>query len=147
MPAATSFRTTLARDVPAGFVLPPSDTAVVRLLQLHGLRVGRLQRAWTGSVAAFVMDSVVLAARPFQGHREVRLEGAAWREGSRELPAGSFVVAGDQPLGRLALVLLDPLSDDGLATWNFFDDRLRAGAEFPVLQLRGALPAPLRPVE
>jgi hypothetical protein len=94
-----------------------------------------------------VVDSVAIAARPFQGHREARVEGATWRTARRELPAGTFVVAGAQPLGRLALVLLDPLSDDGLATWNHFDDRLRAGAEFPVLQLRGALPTALRPVE
>src|SRR5204863_1714690 len=40
-----------------------------------------------------------------------------------------------QPLGALAVDLLEPLSSDGLATWNFFDDELKVGDDFPVLRL------------
>ena len=74
------------------------------------------------------------------------MHGEVWRNRRRELPAGSFVVDGRQPLGRLALVLLDPMTDDGLVTWNYFDDRLAPGQEFPVLQLRHQLPTPVRDV-
>jgi hypothetical protein len=35
----------------------------------------------------------------------------------------------------LAMYLLEPESDDGLVTWNFFDRSLTPGAEFPVLRL------------
>ena len=37
--------------------------------------VQRLERAWSGEVYAFAPDSVAKPARPFQGHREVRVEG------------------------------------------------------------------------
>jgi hypothetical protein len=82
---------------------------------------------------------VVPAARPFQGHREVRLAGA-WRAERRALAAGAYVVPAAQPLARLALVLLDPESDDGLATWNVWDAALRPGGDFPVVRLRAAPP-------
>lgn len=142
MPAFTRFEATYSWDVPAAFAVPAADTAVVRMLRMHGVQVSQLPKAWTGEVYAFVIDTVLPAAREFQGHREMRLEGERWTNSRRELPAGTFIVPGTQPLGRLALVLLDPMSGDGLVTWNFFDP-LTAGSEFPVLQLRREVPAGL----
>lgn len=145
MPAFTRFEATYSWDVPAAFAIPAADTAAVSLLRLHGVKVERLARPWTGEAYAFVIDSVVPAEREFEGHREVRLEGERWTNRRRELPAGTFIVSGSQPLGRLALVLLDPMSDDGLVTWNVFDP-LTAGAEFPVLQIRRDVPTGLTAV-
>lgn len=145
MPSFTRFEATYSWDVPAAFAIPAADTAAVRLLRLHGVQVGRLAAPWTGEVYAFTIDSVQAAAREFQGHREMMLAGDRWSNRTRQLPAGTFIVPGGQPLGRLALVLLDPMTDDGLVTWNFFDP-LAAGREFPVLQLRGDVPTALAPV-
>jgi hypothetical protein len=86
------------------------------------------------AMEAFTVDSIATAARVFQGHREVRLRGR-WRPDRRALPGGSFVVPSDQPLGALAQWLLDPESDDGLATWNAFDRSLGVGREFPVVRV------------
>src|SRR5690606_2801035 len=122
MPAFTRFEATYSWDVPAAVAVPAADTAAVSLLRLHGVQVGRLTAPWTGEVYAFVMDSVVSAEREFEGHREMRVEGERWTNRRQELPAGTFIVSGSQPLGRLALVLLDPMSDDGLLTWNYFDN-------------------------
>ena len=58
----------------------------------------------------------------------------------RRIPAGTFVVKTAQPLGDLAVYLLEPQSEDGLATWNFFDNGLEPGSEFPVLRVL-SLPA------
>jgi hypothetical protein len=140
MPSFIRFEATLLRDAPAGWVLQPTDTAAVRLLRLHGIAVSRLTRPWTGDVAAFVIDSVRTSQRAFQGHREVTLLGDRWTMRRATVPAGAFLVSAGQPLSRLATVLLAPRTDDGLVTWNVFDAGLRAGGEFPVWQLRGALP-------
>ncbi|MHB1223245.1 MAG: M14 family zinc carboxypeptidase [Gemmatimonadaceae bacterium] len=145
MPSFTRFEATYSRDVPEAFAVPASDSAAVRLLRLHGVQVGRLTRPWTGEVHAFVIDSVVPAEREFEGHREMRLEGERWASGRRELPAGTFIVSGTQRLARLALVLLDPMSDDGLVTWNVFDP-LTAGDDFPVLQIRRDVPTDVTPL-
>ena len=53
-----------------------------------------------------------------------------WETVEQTIPAGSLVVPMDQPLARLAFMLFDPRSDDGLMAWNILD---------PVL---GATPAP-----
>jgi hypothetical protein len=51
------------------------------------------------------------------------------------IPPGSLLVRTAQALGNLAVYLLEPGSDDGLARWGFLDDRVRAGEAFPVLRL------------
>jgi hypothetical protein len=37
------------------------------------------------------------------------------------------VVDAAQPLANLIFYLLEPQSDDGLTTWNFFDDQIGEG--------------------
>src|SRR5207249_11614004 len=54
---------------------------------------------------------------------------------ARRINAGTVMVRTAQTLGALAVDLLEPLSSDGLATWNFFDDELKVGDDFPVLRL------------
>jgi hypothetical protein len=57
------------------------------------------------------------------------------RKENRQIAAGTRVVRTAQPLGQLAAYLLEPQSEDGLATWNFFDAGLAEGKEFPVMRL------------
>jgi hypothetical protein len=37
-----------------------------------------------------------------------------------------------QPLARLAVLLLDPRSDDGFLTWNLLDSALAGARYYPV---------------
>jgi hypothetical protein len=133
------FDPTLERRLPAAYVLGAADTAAVRLLELHGVRVSRVPSDWTTPVQRFTVDTIVTAPRTFQGHRAVRLEGR-WSDDQRTIPAGSYVVRAGQPQGIAAFYLLEPESDDGLVTWNFFDARLARGAEYPVLRIPSASP-------
>jgi hypothetical protein len=57
-----------------------------------------------------------------------------------------YVVRAAQPLAILALYLLEPLSDDGLVTWNFADQWLRAGGRYPIARVVERIPVSLRPV-
>jgi hypothetical protein len=38
--------------------------------------------------------------------------------------------------------MLEPQSDDGLVTWNYFDSELKPGGVYPVLKIGGAPPNP-----
>ncbi len=53
------------------------------------------------------------------------------------VPRGTLRVPTAQPLGNLAVHLLEPEADDGLARWGFFDASLRLGKPFPVLRVPG----------
>ncbi len=134
MPVFDRFTSTLDRIPPAAYVVPPADTAIVRLLRTHGIRVDRSDSAWSARGEAFTMDSVITSARVFQGRRETRLQGR-WDRALQSFPAGSYIVSTAQPLGTLVVYLLEPESEDGFVTWNFFGTRLKKGEKFPVRKL------------
>lgn len=153
LPVHDRFAPTLTRALPTAYVLPPAESAAVVLLRLHGVRVDTLAEPRRVRAEAFTVREAVRAPRAFQGHHELRLEGE-WRVGEETIPAGSFWVTTAQPLGVLAAYLLEPESDDGLATWSspvtgapVAHGRLArvpaAGERFPVLRMPGrATPAP-----
>jgi hypothetical protein len=134
MPVYDRFTSTLDRVPPAAYVIGPDNQAVVTLLRLHGIRVDRSDSAWTGRGESFVIDSIISNSRIFQGHHEVRLKGH-WERGLQSLPAGSFIVSTAQALGPLIVYLLEPESDDGVATWNFFDAHMQKGSKYPVRRI------------
>lgn len=134
MPVYDRFTSTLDRLPPAAYVIAPQDTAVVTLLRLHGVRVERSDSMWTARGETFTIDSIITAQRVFQGHHEVRLQGT-WQRGLQSLPPRSFIVSTAQPRGALIVYLLEPESDDGFTTWNFFDADLKKGGRFPVTRI------------
>ena len=146
MPVFDRFEPTLRATRPERYILRASDTAAVRVLRAHGIAVATAQATFPGADQmangyVFLIDSTVAAARPFQGHREMRVVGK-WRRATRKVEPGSFIVDMKQPLSLLAVYLLEPQSDDGLVTWNFFDASLKAGGEYPVMKVGGAPPVP-----
>ncbi|HJU88577.1 MAG TPA: M14 family metallopeptidase [Gemmatimonadaceae bacterium] len=134
MPLYLRFEPTLTRPLPYAYVLVQPPEAVVQRLRVHGIATRTLAHEWSARVERFRVDSIHREERLFQGHNEIRLEGR-WLAERRRLPKGSVVVPAAQPLAVLAAYLLEPESDDGLATWNFFDRSLSPGGEFPVLKL------------
>jgi dipeptidyl-peptidase 4 len=65
------------------------------------------------------------------------------RREARMVPAGTVMVRTVQPLGTLAGYLLEPRSEDSLASWNFFDAELKPGGDFPVSRLVKTVPISL----
>jgi hypothetical protein len=146
MPVYDRFRPTLSVRLPVRYIIPGSDTAVVRVLRAHGIQVraaadvfkGGVNIAPVGSGMTFVVDSIITSPRAFQNHRETRLVGH-WKTETRAIPLTSYVVDVSQPLGRLAVYMLEPESDDGLADWNYFDSELKPGSEYPVFKIMGGI--------
>ncbi len=134
LPIYDRFVSTLDLPLPTAYVLGPDDTAAVRVLRLHGLRVDRLRRTARFEVDTFVIDSTATAPDAFQQHHQRHIAGR-WVRARVRLAAGSYVVSSSQPAGRLAGYLLEPESDDGLFTWNVFDEALTPGRPFPVRRI------------
>jgi hypothetical protein len=57
------------------------------------------------------------------------------RRTATTIGGGWNIVRLGQPLGTLAVYLLEPESDDGLTHWGFFDDALQPGNDFPILRV------------
>ncbi len=133
MPVVDRFEGVLNRPLQGGYVVEGDWPRVRELLTAHGIPfqpAGDAERA----VSEFVIDSVVASGRPFQGHREMAVRGQ-WRPVTRRAPAGSIVVMPRAANDLLAMLLLDPESDDGFLTWNVFDSALTKGKAVPVVRL------------
>jgi hypothetical protein len=146
MPVYDRFEGTLVAPLPAGWLVDARDTAIVAALRLHDVTVSRLTKETKLPTLVFTIDSVVHAARPFQGHRETRLVGHAAPSTTETIPAGTYWVSGRQRMARVAVLLLGPRSDDGLVNWNQLDDRLAVSQAYPVRASSAAPAVPLSPV-
>ena len=129
------FVSSATRRVPAEYIVPASGgglhAAVERKLREHAIQVEKLGTASRRPVEQLNLTRVRHADQAFQGHRATSIEGTFERR-DIDVPAGSLIVRTKQPLGRLVFYLLEPESDDGLTTWNFFDQALTVGGAHPV---------------
>jgi len=127
------FDATRSVKVPQAYVFK-YEKPIVDKLQQHGIKVEELTADTTLEVETFTVDAQKKTARPFQGHLEATITGKYATE-KASFPAGTVIVRTAQPLGRLVFYLLEPESDDGLGTWNFFDPYITAGQPHPVHKL------------
>jgi hypothetical protein len=145
IPVFDRFEPVLEQKVPYAWIIPAEQAPLLEPLRRHGLFIEQAIERTTARAERFVVDSVIQSPRTFQGHQEIRLAGRWETIDSLTIDPGMFVVRAAQPLGILALYLLDPQSDDGLATWNFVDPWLHSG-RYPVSRVVERITVPLRQV-
>ncbi len=131
MPVFGRFRPEEATRAPSIYFIPPTLERVLERLQAHGVRLSRVDKTISVRGERFRIASSVRGEETYQGHNERTLTGE-WQASELNLPAGTVTVKVDQPLGRLAFLLLEPRSDDGFATWNLLDEALEKAAFYPI---------------
>jgi hypothetical protein len=131
LPIFDRFRATRTARFPAAYLIPANCAKVVELLGRHGIIVEQLKQPWQGAADEFVMDELITAPTPFQGHRLNRLEGR-FETVNPNVTAGDYLVRTAQPLGILIFHLLEPESLDGAAAWGFLDGWLTAKGRYPI---------------
>ncbi len=146
------FEPTLTAKLPVAYLLrrAAGSDSLIAQLRLHGVVVERLSARLESKGEQFTVDTL-LKLPPRDGHGDVRLEGR-WAAAELVGEPGDYLVRGSQPLGVLAAILLEPLCDDGLTAWNFFDAALESlmksasasGRVFPVARITAAFAAPTR---
>ncbi len=133
LPQFQTFVATETAIAPAVYFVPGDLSSALDLLDDHGVRWYRMERPETRQVQRFVIDSMSVSQREFQGHKHRSLYGH-YEEAEVTLPAGTAVVPVAQPLGRLAFSLIEPRSDDGMVTWNVLDQVLEEADTYPILR-------------
>ncbi|MCC6429034.1 MAG: hypothetical protein IT435_19725 [Phycisphaerales bacterium] len=128
------FEPSLSVARPAAYVIPARFEKAIRTIGMHGIEARKLSGEHEFEAEIYRIDSTTAASRLFQGHNLVKIEATARRERCKA-SEGSYLVLTNQIGGNLATYLLEPESEDGLAVWNFFDDGLKAGADFPVVRV------------
>jgi dipeptidyl aminopeptidase/acylaminoacyl peptidase len=123
---------------PYAYLVPATCREAVATLRRHGLDVEELREDILLDLEVYKVDSIEKSPRRFEGHNTIELKVTPRRE-STMVKAGTILVPTAQPLGGLAVYLLEPRSEDGLAVWNFFDAELKQGSDFPVSRLATAV--------
>jgi hypothetical protein len=106
--------------LPFAYLLTVNDPEVIGLLKYHGIRLEKLAEDSKIEVERFEISELHCVTRLNQGHYTNRIRGK-YLDGEVDFPAGTTVIRIAQPLANVASYFLEPESDDGLLTWNFFD--------------------------
>lgn len=109
--------------LPKGYIIPAAFASVAENLKKHGIIVTQLTKATTKEIEVFEVSKHEKSQRKFEGHFMARVYGKFVAK-KQKFSKGDYVVELAQPLGNLAFYLLEPESDDGYVTWNFFDEYL-----------------------
>ena len=134
LPLYDRFTPTETIAIPRGYLVPAGLNRVRDLLAVHGIACVPVASGLMLEVERFRIDSVAVADRPYQGHRGQEVWGAYERQTLSASP-GSCLVTIDGRTGRLAALLLEPRSDDGLVAWGLLEDRLAPGRYYPIARV------------
>lgn len=105
---------------PFAYFITINDPHIIGLLKLHGIKTEKLTTGIKTEVEQFEISEIAPVPRLNQGHYTNTIKGNFIKK-TVEVPAGTIVVKMSQPLANLAAYLLEPQSNDGLVTWNYFD--------------------------
>ena len=106
-------------EPPVAYWVPPAWHEVIERLEIHGLEMERITEPRRVEVEMYRLADAELETKPFEGH--VRASARAIPERRVEtFPPGTARIPLDQPLGVLAVLLLEPASPDSFFQWGFF---------------------------
>jgi len=125
IPFLASDEDSVTAERPRAYWIPAAWSEIISRLELHGIAMERITPAREVEVELDRVASYELAREPFEGRVPVKATFKSERH-RRTFPAGSVRVPTDQPLGDLAVALLDPRSPDSFFAWGFFLEVLQA---------------------
>jgi len=105
---------------PTAYIIPPQYKDVISLLRAHGLKLITRTASQEVDIESYRLSEPKWATAPFEGRITVTAKQTLLRE-KRIFPAGSVVVALDQPAAEVAIHLLEPDGPDSLLFWGFFN--------------------------
>lgn len=137
-------------DAPEFYFIGVDDSWAASRLRLHGVQMSWIDANAAAGLGKQSATQYRIANRrelnDFQSRKlrryDVQSESVAWT------PSPGWLISTRQPLGALATYLLEPHSDDSLATWGFFEPRLSVGSLYPIVRIDKllAVPMPLKPI-
>jgi len=135
----SKFEATVESKLPRGYYLPKSMEFIVKHLEKQGVNVQKLTKSKRIKGEVFIIKKLEKSKREFEGHYMAKVEGEFKRK-TKTFKKGDYYIDMAQPLTNLIFYMLEPQSDDGLVTWNFFDAYLvekgvdKKAVEYPVFK-------------
>jgi murein tripeptide amidase MpaA len=115
---------TLTLKRPTAYWVPSYRADIIERLKTHGVQMETLAAPRTVGVDMLRLVDPKVSARTNEGHvpitvSEVRTEGKDWT-----FPVGSVRVPTDQPMGDVAILLLEPQSSESFFAWGMVPEVL-----------------------
>jgi hypothetical protein len=108
---------------PKAYWVPVTKPEVISRLKLHGIQSETIATNRTLTLQMYRLvnprPQINSGFHPFEG-RHTLMTGVKSETRVESFPAGSVRVPTDQPLGDLAVALLEPESNDSFLAWGFF---------------------------
>jgi len=115
---------TLTLKRPTAYWVPSYRADIIERLKMHGVQMETLAAPRTVAVDMLRLVDPKVSARTNEGHvpitvSDVRTEAKDWT-----FPVGSVRVPTDQPMGDVAILLLEPQSSESFFAWGMFPEVL-----------------------
>lgn len=110
---------------PKAYWVPVSKPDVIARLELHGIQYETLTSPRQVEVQMYRLGDPVVASTPFEARHLTSVRSTRAETRQETFLAGSARIPTDQPLGDLAIALLEPMSADSLFAWGFFSEILQ----------------------
>lgn len=105
---------------PSAYYVAPQWLDVIERLAIHGIRMTTLTEPKTLKLTQYQLTAPQFGSKDYEGRQRVSAQLSAHGV-QTTLPAGTVKIDTQQPLGDLAILLLEPQSPDSLLQWGFFN--------------------------
>jgi murein tripeptide amidase MpaA len=109
---------------PAAYWVPSYRADLIERLALHGVKMEALSAPKTVSVEMLRLDAPKIASAANEGHVQISVKTVTPEARDWVFPAGSVRVPTDQPLGDIAVLLLEPQSSESFFAWGLVPEVL-----------------------
>jgi len=104
---------------PKSYLIPAEWSELISILDRHGVAMRRVEEWETRACERIRMPEASMDPDPYEGRARVTPGPLVRETGELRLAPGSVEVPTDQPLGELAMILLEPESPDSFLQWGF----------------------------
>ena len=117
-------RPTLTLKRPKAYWVPAHRADVIERLRIHGVEMEILTAPRTVSVEMLRLDNPEVSRTTNEGHVPIRVTEVTPQRRDWTYQPGSARVSTDQPLGDVAILMLEPQSSESLFAWGMFPEVL-----------------------
>ncbi|RZJ00153.1 MAG: carboxypeptidase [Brevundimonas sp.] len=107
---------------PTAYWVPAYRTDLIERLRIHGLRMETLDAPRAVSVEMLRLKNPTIATRANEGHLQMTVTEVETETRDWSYAPGSVRVPTDQPLGDIAVLLLEPQSQESFFAWGLFPE-------------------------
>ncbi len=115
---------TLSLKRPKAYWVPGYRKDLIERLKIHGVQVETLAAPRTVPVEMLRLEDPKVSGRTNEGHVPITVDKVTTEQRDWTFPIGSVRVSTDQPLGDVAVLLLEPQSGESFFAWGMFPEVL-----------------------